>query len=699
MSIEKRELRIRIHTNRISVFIFLLLTSHFSLLTSCFSDIIYLNEGEEISGTLKEIKKEIVYFETDEKRYLKWDIEQIERIELEETEESWREKDFILDSLIKFAPDTLKYPDVPYVTLLEEVIYRIENPKSEIRNPKYRWTVTRRVIQKVLREKGKYIANRQFPYLTSDETLKIDFARAVGRNGEIIPLKERSIKDESIWARYPDYENLHRKKIALQGVERGGIIDIKTTKESTLPFLIDENFGDFEPIEKKVVKLIVPKEMEISVHKGKGIKTDNLQPRTENRIYIWTMENPDSIGIEKETDMPPLEDIVPRLVVGIKDSWENIGNKFYAMIEDSLNYSEDIREKLEQLISPRDIYNFVAKEIKFIDITPGGYSYSPKRLDKISQNRQGSRLDKAFLLYGILKYKGFKPSIVLVRPRDNGRVTPSVPSLREVCIVPLVMIDSIFLCPYYDTYSFGAIPSRFVTTLGLLIDEKDSRLIEIPLFSPERESKKSILKGNLLSDGSIEIKKSISLKGDIASQFRKNKDMKDKEFKNLMEEWVSKIHPNARLKKYKISDLSNLDKDVKVEIEYKIDDYCIKGGDFLVFSIPEIDYSAASVGKKERKHDLYFGKRLLEETEIEIEIPKDYKVYYIPESITCHSERSEKSKLATYNASFKRHKNKILFTDSFILKEREGKKADYKSYKECIEKRARITQERIVLKR
>jgi hypothetical protein len=125
-----------------------------------------------------------------------------------------------------------------------------------------------------------------------------------------------------------------------------------------------------------------------------------------------------------------------------------------------------------------------------------------------------------------------------------------------------------------------------------------------------------------------------------------------------------------------------------------------------VLRIPEVLYTAYEVGRETRKYPLRFKSRELNETRIEIEVPITYRIYYLPSPVNISS------RIANYNAKcstlskspslwdkvfFKKGKRKILFEDRYNRKVTRAAIGDYPVYKNCREKMAKLSQERIVL--
>ena len=693
------------------VLIYLSLTSKILL-----ADIIYLNKGEEYIGKLVQIKKDSIYFEMEGDKHArslqKWSQDDVQRIEFEELHHAqWVKelKDPLLDSLFKFGVGASDYPDAAWVTLYEKVIYHI--------NPDSSWTKTTRRIQKVLRPRGRWIASQSFSYLSKSEKLGLKFARVIEPSGKLNWLREAAKKDESMWARFPEYENEHRIRFALPDIPPGGISDVcveqNFPKFSTQhPLLIEEYFRTWEPIEYKSVEILVPIEtrynVSLQIFKSPEIKIDSSVESGRKIYHFWSMK---SKAIKEEPYLPPLKDIAPRLVVGIQDSWESIGEKYYKLIESEsvgVIYELSLQNKIKELKSAHKIYNFVATEIKSVPITClDQYSWIPTSPDVVFKNKSGSLPDRVFLLYAMLKEVGFDTYLIMTSPHNNGKRVQGIPTLAQFpCFIVEIKENgkSRWLCPTDDRTAYGELSPEYYGRLGFRLGHK-SKFVYIPVFEPEEECESKKMHYKLSSDGTLEVRETTELSGNFAQEFRQNKALKCEELKKYFEGFVSKIHPNAKLMGFEVSNLADLSEPVKYGLNYKIPDYALKSGDkFLVFNLPGIDYTAAEVGKKERENPLDFKQKVMHTSQIEIEIPENYGVYYLP------PEYKHQSELVSYEARFSKEIPnffqklfgkipKLLFNDVYLRKFPKIECENYPDYKSCIETRAKLAKELVVLKK
>ena len=674
------------------------------------ADMVYLRDGKEYKGKLENINTETVSFKIDESGELKeLTRASVLRIEVakkrpgDDASKLDALHDKLLSSLVNSTPGQKEHPQAGYLTLHEEV--------NIVINPDRSATQTRRITRKMLRERGLDAAgNNSLTYLANRETLTLDFARTVDPEGNLYHISDNAIEDGSPYLNTPEYENLHRLKFALPEVKVGAIIDYQLTRtikkiDVLTPWVIQEYLQYQEPLLKKVVRVTVPKEFELSsrVVRSNERVTAEVKEQKNTRTYTWTvteaplMERP-------EPNMPPGTDIVPKLVASLKNTPDQIGQAYLRVLENNFKVDSTLRRKVMELTKDktgatakaRALYNYVTKEIKYIPVSPTEYGYLPKKLDLIFRSKKGNSLDKTYLFYGLLRIAGFQPSFLWVRSQSAGQYVEGVTSLGQFT-TPLVKINGqeYHLNPSLDTVPFNILVSSLQNVRGLEIERNSIKLITTPLTPTTKESVSNKYEIDLRADGTIKVTKNSTFNGGHAIGVRGLKDLKPDELNKQIQSIVNGIHPNARLIDYRISNLKDLNQPVNFTINYEIKDYALKAGEsLLALKLPEIDYTAFDVGRTVRNYPLDWDSCTTESNEITVKIPAGYRVYYRPENYSF-----QHSTAIHYQARFKEKDQTIIFTDNYTRQVITLAIKDYPQYKKCLETKAALAKEWIVLEK
>ena len=692
---------------RIILFAFLCLFG--SILYAQETDVLYTKKGEEYVGRLIEISENRVVFQHGIEGRMEFDLSDVQRVELgkSRTGDAWRTvgdiKDETLLNALAIAPPDSAYPHSGYLTLYQEATYRLHEDGSV--------RITKRKIQKVFKERGKRVANNALYYMSDNSNAQIDFGRTVTAEGDVIPISDAAIQDGSVFSQYPDYQNLNKKHSALKKVKEGSVIDYQTTMvvertDFLHPFLVDVSFSDREPILRKTLKVIVPKGVECA-YQMRRFGTDEPSSVEEtgdgSLQYTWTLEHtPEMIA---ENFMPETEDLWPRVAFAPKAQWADLSRKYAGILEEHLKGSPSLKEKVAEIVkgvknkteAARALYTYMVKQIRTIPVPYNLYSLIPKDIVQTYQKKYGNNLDKSLLFLGLLREAGITANLCLIVPQSEGALMEEVPSLGHFsdCLVRIAAEDTLLYAGVLDeTIAFGALDADYQNVRGLIIDQAHPELVTTPLLDAEGEAKRRSVEVVISADGTFIVRDHTRYTGQSAAQVRTLKVMRADELKKIFQEAVGRIHPNAELLSYQVSDLDDLSTPVEITTEYRIRDYALQAGkSLMVFQLPDLEYSAYEVGKATRIHPLDWSHRTLETNQYTLALPEGFDVYHLPGDVHYNTP------LITYQARFEQKNGDIRFTDASTRKAVFAPAGDYLLYKKGIEAKAKLAKEWVVLER
>ncbi|HDL60252.1 MAG TPA: DUF3857 domain-containing protein, partial [candidate division WOR-3 bacterium] len=449
-------------------------------------DMLYLRNGEEYDGTLKEIRENQVIFVTREGETVTIPLDSIQAIDIQKRREGywWKTTNDISDSTLKNAlmEDVSSYSYAGYVNILKVTDIEAEEGK-------YRFS--QRVIRKILNKRGEEGGNNTFYYKKDLDIPSLDFGRTISRDGFIYHIKDIAIQDAAVYARIPLYNRLHERKFAMPEAKPGNMLDFKysiisrRTYENPLYYRV--YFGDKEPVIKATVNLKYPggEKINLFVSHAKFEIAGPQQSEEGEKAYKIIFRN--WPGVVEEPSMPPLTKVLP---FGI--FFEHIDSVKY---RDSLltlselkelpqGLNEELKSDSTLMDTLESCFYYITQNIRFVDIPLNDYSPYPHLPDEIIISRVANSFDKAFLLYSILKKLGIKSTLVLVPDKNRGPedITPFTPLFYAGAVV---QVDSIYLNPEDEFQRFGYISPRYQGTIGF--DVFGLKRVEIPLLPPDQE--------------------------------------------------------------------------------------------------------------------------------------------------------------------------------------------------------------------
>jgi len=607
----------------------------------------------------------------------------------------WASIDDIDDAALKnllFKKEETSYNEAGYITLLRNRSFLLGDDGHIERQT--------RVINKVLQERGKSVANQRFTYLSRIESAQLLFARGITSDGNIVSIKENATEDAPFFPNFLNYNNLRQKKFAIPESRIGSVLDYsyKTTEkqQSNKPFYASINFAGWEPTKTDSVMVDIPRGQTLK-YKSRGLSLPIILKEKNRTKYIWIVKN--IKGRKRENLAPPYKDIFPRLTFATSMTWKYVDSLLSSSLCDSLLYPPLLLsrltkiEKLETNAKIDSLYNLVCKEIRYAPVPINATIPVPKSLKTIYKLKYANSLDKAYFLYGLLKKVGIASSIVFAREKKSGQLVMDVPSPTQFSYAVLLLKvyeDTLILDPREDTYTKRYINEEIQGEFGLIL-KSNGKFVKIPLLQNEKYDLK--MQVRIKEDGSCDIKHVEYLNGGYGVDIRHLKEMNEKEKRKHIEQQVSSIYPGAELVDYSLSALDNLQEEVTLTMHYRIENFGTVAGNYLFLSLPEINYSAASVGAIKRSLPLFFNTSEQINHEIEFIFPKSFTVYHTP------NNRYYEKPFVGFSSTFSKKGNRIVYIDHYNRNGTLIGLSNYENYRKCWQLMGELTEDLIVLKR
>ena len=639
-----------------------------------FNDMVYLKNGEEYHCEVIGTKDTFLIFIT-EKGETSMPLSKILSVDLARKRQGYNWKS-VSDITDKTLLEALKFPladfkGMGYVNIYVEKKLKINRDST--------YVYTERYIRGITDERGRSAGNISKLYRWKNEKLQIDFARTVTGDGKVINLREIAIEDASIYSRYPEHENMHERKFAMPEVKPGNILDWeisirgKITKEN--PFVMDEYIGDNGPTADAYFIVEFPSDFDVA-YSVYGMTEPEVKKQGKNTTYVWHVKR--IPPLLREIMSPPPVYLFPRVVAGLKSSWNDIVEEYKEFLS------------VKGTLSPDSAYKLVLKTIKYIDVPSSGSCIFPRKAEEILKTKTGNSLEKAYLLYTLINKDKHHVELVLVRSKERGMVSVSTPSLLQFDGA-LVRCDSVWYDPSYEIIPPGYIRPEYQGVYALSLSS--GAILKIPLLEPEKESETIRRSVKLYKNGDALIKDRWIYRGKKLLSIRAWKYLQEEERRKQIEGMIGNQFPNAELKRFSIEHLNDLCDSIVINTEYTVDKLGTVEGKFLLLKTPGILYSAYYVGMPERNYPIYLKTSGLSRTEIEILPPKGYRIHAYPENIKYDSP------VSSFYSTYDRIKRKLIYTDEYVEKTDFVPSSRYQEYRECIMNMAKIPQRWIVFKK
>ena len=665
------------------------------------ADILYLNKGDEINGDVSAMDAGSVRITAAGKEQ-SFDRKEVMKIQFVKEYDSGAAeplKDPEITRLLAAMPDAKDYPNDGYITWLNDI--------NIVVNPDKSWTLSRRGIRVILRERGKSpAAYLSYNYLPAIQDAGIDYAYSV-TDSTVSYLSDVSVMEGSPYMDYPAYDKLKLVKYAIPNVQTGSLLAYRshysTVYSSTYPFFADIAFRYYEPVKLARLTVTVPEPLALAYSEFNMPKDAVFSKVSKDGNLVYSWELSDLASYRDEPDSPPFLRYSPQVMLSLSGSWEALRSELAPKLSERAAVTPAIKAKAEELISGKKsdlekaeaLYNWTAKEIKYQPVDLDDYSYLPKSPDETLSQKAGNALDKPFLLYALLEAAGLKPEFAYARSKYVP-FAEGLPNIRQFDYAECLLEadgKTLALAPVGDTRRYFELPPQLQGVKVFKVLGTGGPVIDNPDHSADQEAESSDARYTLDKDGNLSGVSASRMTGGSQASMRAYKNYKKEDLDRDMEKFVHSIHPLARLKSYKLENLNDLSKDLDFSISMDAPGYAMKAGKYMIFKVPGLEYSASDAAQTERELPLFWYSRGRTSRSLEIKLPEGYRLFHAPKDLDIRFAGQ------SYKAGFKASSGRLTFTEDLRKDETWVAPADYGQYKAFKQALAEFSENWIVLEK
>ena len=567
---------------------------------------------------------------------------------------------------------------------------------------------------KILNERGKQnFSEIVISYDSTYEKVELEYARTIRPDGLVVPVGSRHIRDVSKYLNFPLYSNVRARIISFPEVTQGCIIEYKykvyrNQLISEDDFVLSYSVQEAEPVIQAKFRLVIP--LEKSLH-YKILNSDynkfqaKLEPVIEEypeyKEYLWEFQ--DIPAIIPEANMPPNSKINPIILISTFDSWQEIYDWWWNLAKDKIQADQAIKEKVRDLTQGlettlekvRAIYNFCAEDIRYVAVEYGQAGHEPHKATDIFFNKYGDCKDQAILMITMLREIGVEGYPVLIGTDDYLNLEEDFPSVNFNHCIATVKLDEdlVFLDPTCSTCSFGNLPAGDQERKTLIFTDTDYKIKDTPLYPARHNSVNRTLKIQISPDETIQAERRVATAGvyDASQRFWLKYSTEDAISESLKQA-IQGITPASRLIEYDIENLDDLNKNVILNYSFSGREYWFKTSDLRIF--PQLAFLDTSiVAKHLRRYPLDLGLPSIKETELDVILPQQFKLEYLPVNFKQSSAWLDLS--VEYNVKG----NHLYFKQTIQTKKRYILLSEYLKFKEFLENISTKIRERVIFKR
>ena len=554
-----------------------------------------------------------------------------------------------------------------------------------------------RNVVKILRSAGR---EHGFVGVSFDKDTKLLSMHvwSIGPDGHEYAVKDSEFAEYSPPGGGILYQDVQFRTASAPGRDPGGVIAYET--EQRLPGYMSEDDWMFQgsiPSLSQSFTLELPPGFTYGVAWAhhKAVSAVDL----EHQRWRWELRDIPAVDLHNVPMSPPAEALAGRMSVhfeapgmtnAIGGTWQSIGTWYAQLSSDRLQASPEIAAKGAELTAGKtDFYEraeavaeFVQKQIRYFVIEKGIGGLQPHPAADIFRNRYGDCKDKATLLSAMLSTVGLHSALVMV-DSERGFVDPDAPSLMGNHVIAAIEIPNgytspklksvvtaktgrryLIFDPTWDETAFGQLEHNLQGSYGVLVEGKDSQIIEFPVLSPTLNTIRRSANFQLQPDGSL--KGSIVEKrfGDVSEHRRSlYKSANEKEQQEFLDHQLQRDFSSFTAFGVTVENVESLNRDLTTTYSISASDYAKKRGPLLMVRPRVLGSEGLRFNHEPRLVPIDLSETMEEQDEFSIELPEGYAVDELPDPVTLDMG------FATYISSSKMEGHTLHYTRTYTVKE------------------------------
>jgi tetratricopeptide (TPR) repeat protein/transglutaminase-like putative cysteine protease len=489
-----------------------------------------------------------------------------------------------------------------------------------------------------------------FGYNSVNEKLEIDYVSVLKADGSVVSAGPDSVQDLSapIAREAPVYTDFRQKHITVPGLRPGETLEYKVAWVVHTP-LAPSNFWFEDRFVAEVI--VLDEQVEIDVPKDRPVKLKTnpgadpvITETADRRIYRWKRAN-----LERESDDD--EDAAPKkkkkkrkpeppdVQMTTFQSWEELGRWYGGLERERVAPNDAIRAKTNELIRGRDterekveaLYDYVAKNFRYVSLSFGVGRYQPHAATEVFANQYGDCKDKHTLLASMLEAAGLRAYPVLIN--SSRKIDPDVPSPSQfdhvISAVPLGS-DLIWMDTTTEIAPFQLLSSSLRNKKALLVPRGETpRLVETPADPPFPAKQDVEIEGQVSELGKLTARARYTTRGDgeliLRSAFRQTPKH---QWKQLAQIVAYSDGLSGEVTEVNASDPANTQEPFWLEYQISVPNFLDWSSKKTLMNLPlpGMGLPRADADAEEDDDPIELGTPLAVHTRLKLELPAKYSL-------------------------------------------------------------------------
>lgn len=551
------------------------------------------------------------------------------------------------------------YPEATRaVVLMEQTTYTVA--------PNGRATEHVRKVVKILRPQGRREAT---PVVYFDKDSKIHYLHvwSIGPDGREYVVKDDQIADIGLPGGGEMYSDDRVKVVENPpGSDPGGVVAFEY-EQVERPYIAETTwfFQSDVPRVSESFTLVLPEGFTQTTNWAHHPADPGID--LEHRQWRWEMKNVPAVELDQVTMSPATTALAGRMTVHYsgpsiaqEGTWQGIGQWYDMLSRDRLQATPEIAARAEELTRGKaDFYDkgeaigeFVQQQIRYFAVELGIGGFQPHSAADVFRGKYGDCKDKATLLSAMLSSVGIHSALLMVHT-DRGVIDPASPSTIGNHMIAAIEIPRgyqsarlrsvvtsetgrryLVFDPTWDKTPFGQLEDNLQGSYGVLMEGKDSQVIQLPVLDPDLNRVRRLAKFELAADGGLKGSVTESRFGDVSSHQRRvftQEDAKDQQ--RFIDGMVNHDLAAASVTGLKVENAALLNKDLTTSFALDAARFATATGPLLMVRPRVLGSYSLPVDRKNRLVPVDLAATMHGSDDFDIQLPAGYVVDELPDPV------------------------------------------------------------------
>lgn len=445
------------------------------------------------------------------------------------------------------------------------------------------------------------------------------------------------------------YFNNRVVQVTFPDLRPGDVVELQWRVDDVSPRnAFADYFGDFQFIQANVPRerwryvLRSPSAREMFVHVASlpGGRAVTASTRAEGDVSVRTWSADSVPAVAPEDHAPGYAERAAYLHVSTYRDWAAVGRWYWGLVRDQLVADDRLRAVVREITrgladdrsKVRAIYNWVIAHTRYVALEFGIHGFKPYLVPQICARGFGDCKDKASVIVTMLREAGVDASLVLLRTRANGNIATEPASLavfdHAIAYVPSL---DLFLDGTAQHSGMDELPGGDQGVMALVVNTRgEARLVETPVYTPERNRTTATAEVTLRSDGGASMTVQQELRGPNAAGARNLLEAQATRVERI-EDDLRELLPGVRVTSVRAEGLDDVERPVRLTYEATVPTIGTRQGDtVLLYGASPVQLTRRFATRSTRAHDLVLGVPSMVEETRTIRLPAGASVLEVP---------------------------------------------------------------------